>query len=60
MESPDIKQVVKEKYGQAALRVTGGGSSCCGVAPASGSGSSARMTPRMLAVMPLAPCFFVQ
>jgi arsenite methyltransferase len=35
---PDIKQVVKEKYGQAALRVTGGGSSCCGTAPARGSG----------------------
>jgi arsenite methyltransferase len=35
---PDIKQVVKEKYGQAALRVTGGGSSCCGAAPARGSG----------------------
>src|ERR1700723_3004628 len=26
----DIKEVVKEKYGQAALRVTSGGSSCCG------------------------------
>lgn len=26
----DIKEVVREKYGQAALRVTGGGSSCCG------------------------------
>jgi arsenite methyltransferase len=26
----DIKEVVKEKYGQAALRVTTGGSSCCG------------------------------
>src|SRR5580700_9264889 len=26
----DIKEVVKEKYGQAALRVHGGGSSCCG------------------------------
>ena len=38
MESPDIKQVVKEKYGQAALRVTSGGSSCCGAAPASGCG----------------------
>ena len=25
-----IKEVVKEKYGQAALRVTTGGSSCCG------------------------------
>ncbi|MEO8025594.1 MAG: arsenite methyltransferase [Bryobacteraceae bacterium] len=29
----DIKEVVKEKYGQAALRVTSGGSSCCGAAP---------------------------
>ncbi len=26
----NIKEVVKEKYGQAALRVTSGGSSCCG------------------------------
>jgi arsenite methyltransferase len=26
----EIKQIVKEKYGQAALRVTTGGSSCCG------------------------------
>lgn len=25
-----IKEVVKEKYGQAALRVNSGGSSCCG------------------------------
>jgi arsenite methyltransferase len=32
--STDIKEVVKEKYGQAALRVTKGGSSCCGAAPA--------------------------
>jgi len=30
-----IKDVVKEKYGQAALRATTGGSSCCGAAPAS-------------------------
>lgn len=29
----DIKEVVKEKYGQAALRVTSGGSACCGSAP---------------------------
>src|ERR1700756_3679122 len=34
--SADIKEVVKEKYGQAALRVKSGGSSCCGAAPASG------------------------
>ena len=27
---PDIKQIVKDKYGKAALRVTTGGSSCCG------------------------------
>jgi arsenite methyltransferase len=30
MMSTDIKEVVKEKYGQAALRVHAGGSSCCG------------------------------
>src|ERR1700683_1802075 len=29
-ESMEIKEMVKEKYGQAALRVTTGGSSCCG------------------------------
>jgi arsenite methyltransferase len=33
--SPDIKEVVKEKYGQAALRVSVG-SSCCGATPSSG------------------------
>jgi arsenite methyltransferase len=31
---PDIKEIVREKYGQAALRVTSGGSSCCGAAAA--------------------------
>jgi arsenite methyltransferase len=30
MNTLDIKEVVKEKYGQAALRVGKGGSSCCG------------------------------
>ena len=34
MSTTDIRQVVKEKYGQAALRVTTGGSSCCGTNPA--------------------------
>ncbi len=34
-ETADIKEVVKQKYGEAALRVTTGGSSCCGAAPAS-------------------------
>src|SRR6478752_4668186 len=33
----DIKEVVKEKYGQAALRVKSGGSSCCGATAASDS-----------------------
>lgn len=31
----DIKEAVKEKYGQAALRVKSGGSSCCGATTAS-------------------------
>jgi SAM-dependent methyltransferase len=30
----EIKEIVKEKYGQAALRVTTGGSSCCGASAA--------------------------
>lgn len=34
MSSTDIKEIVKEKYAQAALRVTSGGSSCCGAASA--------------------------
>jgi len=34
--SGNIKEVVKEKYGQAALRVSSGGSSCCGATPANG------------------------
>jgi len=33
MSTQDIKEVVKEKYGQAALRVIKGGSSCCGASP---------------------------
>lgn len=36
MSETNIKEVVKEKYGQAALRVTTGGSSCCGSAPSRG------------------------
>ena len=38
MSSTDIRDVVKEKYGQAALRVTSGGSSCCGASASSGLG----------------------
>jgi arsenite methyltransferase len=33
MSESNIKEVVKEKYGQAALRVSTGGSSCCGAGP---------------------------
>jgi 2-polyprenyl-3-methyl-5-hydroxy-6-metoxy-1,4-benzoquinol methylase len=36
MNTTDIKEVVKEKYGQAALRVKAGGSSCCGATANSG------------------------
>jgi arsenite methyltransferase len=32
----DIKEVVKQKYGEAALRVTSGGSSCCGATASTG------------------------
>lgn len=35
--SQGIKEIVKEKYGQAALRVTSGGSSCCGGSAATGN-----------------------
>jgi len=34
MSTENIKEVVREKYGQAALRVQTGGSSCCGAAAA--------------------------
>src|ERR1700727_1632108 len=38
MTDTNMKDAVKEKYGSAALRVTAGGSSCCGAAPASSCG----------------------
>jgi ubiquinone/menaquinone biosynthesis C-methylase UbiE len=34
MSVENIKEVVKERYGQAALRIIKGGSTCCGAAPA--------------------------
>jgi len=37
-ETSSMHDVVKEKYGQAALRVSSGGSSCCGAAPGNGCG----------------------
>jgi arsenite methyltransferase len=36
IETNDIKEVVREKYGQAALRVKTGGSSCCGATASTG------------------------
>jgi arsenite methyltransferase len=38
VDTANIKDVVKEKYGQAALRVHSGGSSCCGASAATGMG----------------------
>lgn len=35
-ETTDIKEVVKQKYGEAALRVKSGGSSCCGATARTG------------------------
>jgi 2-polyprenyl-3-methyl-5-hydroxy-6-metoxy-1,4-benzoquinol methylase len=37
MGGTDIKEIVKEKYGQAALRVISGGSGCCGSSSAGAS-----------------------
>ena len=47
MAETNIKDVVKEKYGQAALRVTRGGSSCCGAAPATDQHCSAPITGKL-------------
>ena len=38
MSTTDLKSVIKERYGQAALRVNQGGSACCGATAASVSG----------------------
>jgi len=38
MNTDNIKEVVKEKYGEAALRVGKGGSACCGSAPSTTNG----------------------
>lgn len=36
MNSPNIKEVVREKYGEAASRIASGGSSCCGATASNG------------------------
>ena len=38
MTTDNIKEIVKEKYGEAALRVGTGGSACCGSAPSTADG----------------------
>ena len=35
-ENADIREIVKEKYGEAALRIKSGGSSCCGATASTG------------------------
>src|SRR6204780_872146 len=37
MSEPNIREIVKDKYGEAALRAATGGSSCCGATAASNS-----------------------
>jgi arsenite methyltransferase len=45
MDTSNIKEVVKEKYGEAALRVVGGSnSSCCGAVPSDGKTCSDPIT----------------
>jgi arsenite methyltransferase len=44
MDNANIKEVVKEKYGEAALRVNSGGSACCGATAASGNCGSDPIT----------------
>src|ERR1700691_3277247 len=45
MAEANIKDAVKKKYGEAALRATAGGSSCCGATAASSSCSCDPTTP---------------
>src|SRR5262249_25603595 len=37
MADPDVKQIVKDKYAQAALRVVEGGGACCGTDASTGA-----------------------
>ncbi len=39
MSTTDVKDAVREKYAQAALRVRGSGASCCGTSPARDAGN---------------------
>src|SRR5438552_18444687 len=44
MNTANIKEVVKEKYGQAALRAKSGGIACCGSAPSTCNGGADPIT----------------
>ena len=44
MSTGNIKDIVREKYGEAALRVGTGGNACCGSAPASAGGCADPIT----------------
>jgi len=46
-DQQNIKDVVKEKYAEAALRASVGGSSCCGSAPSSAGGCADPITSRL-------------
>lgn len=43
-DQQNIKETVKQKYGEAALRAASGGSSCCGSAPSSAGGCADPIT----------------
>src|SRR6516162_5551114 len=44
MSIENIKEIVKEKYGEAAFRAGAGGSACCGSAPSTASGCADPIT----------------
>jgi arsenite methyltransferase len=44
VSTEDIKEIVREKYGEAALRVGAGGSACCGSAPSTANGCADPIT----------------
>jgi arsenite methyltransferase len=44
VSTENIKEIVREKYGEAALRVGAGGSACCGSAPSSPGGCADPVT----------------
>jgi arsenite methyltransferase len=49
MESDNIREIVKDKYAEAAVRAATGGNSCCGISPASGDGCCDPITSNLYA-----------